>query len=129
MREIRGELSAELAELVGSQGPANAEPIPVLNYRKLMEQVARLSYLNKDYLLFFRGQATDYKNKAGASSFYPSIYRGERLSREEVALRFDVLESSSKRLVEAFRQHRIAGYHEVRRRKYIQWSILQHYEV
>ena len=94
-----------------------------------MEQVAQLSFLNKDHLLFFRGQSTDYKNKAGASSFYPSIYRGERLSREEVALRFDVLESSSRRLVDAFRQERIAGSHEIKRRKYIQWSILQHYEV
>jgi len=26
-----------------------------------------MSYSNKDYLLFFRGQATDYKNQAGAA--------------------------------------------------------------
>ena len=129
MREIRGELTTALADQVGSQGAAKAGAILVPTYRRLMEQIAQLSYVNKDHLLFFRGQSTDYKNKAGASSFYPSIYRGERLSREEVALRFDILESSSRRLVDAFRQERIAGSHEIKRRKYIQWSILQHYEV
>jgi hypothetical protein len=94
-----------------------------------MEQVARLAYANKDHLLFFRGQARDFKNKAGASSFYPSIYRGERLSRDELALRFDVLESSGRRLVDVFQHEGIAGAKEIARRKYIQWSILQHYEV
>ena len=60
-----------------------------------MEHVAELSYANKDYLLFFRGQGRDYKNKAGASSFRSTIYRGERLPREELALRFDVLSGAA----------------------------------
>ncbi|MBV2094977.1 MAG: hypothetical protein KUF80_08830 [Candidatus Thiodiazotropha sp. (ex Codakia orbicularis)] len=67
--------------------------------------------------------------KAEASSFYPSIYRGERLPREELTVRFDVLTGASRRLAEAFKRERIAGASEVKRRKYIQWSILQHYEV
>jgi hypothetical protein len=94
-----------------------------------MDYVARLSYLNKDYLLFFRGQWRDYKNKAGASTFYPSIYRGDRVSKSEIGLKFDVLTSSSKRLCNSLEARNIEGYKDVKRRKYIQWSILQHYEV
>jgi uncharacterized protein YutE (UPF0331/DUF86 family) len=109
--------------------PAKAAPVSIDSFRELMEQVAQLAYQNKDHLLFFRGQARDFKNRVGASSFYPSIYRGERLSRDELALRFDVLQSSGERLVDAFQQQKIAGAPEVKRRKYIQWSILQHYEV
>ncbi|MGH8626308.1 MAG: FRG domain-containing protein, partial [Gammaproteobacteria bacterium] len=124
-----GELTPELVATVGTQPVAKAEAIPVQSYRRLMEHVAQLSYANKDYLLFFRGQATDYKNKAGASSFYPSVYRGERLSRAELAVRFDILTSASSRLVDAFAREGIVGTQEVRRRRYIQWSILQHYEV
>lgn len=94
-----------------------------------MDYVARLSYLNKDYLLFFRGQNTDYTNKAGASTLYPSIYRGERLSREELAVRFDLLLGASRRLSDALQKEKLEGFQDVKRRKYIQWSILQHYEV
>jgi hypothetical protein len=94
-----------------------------------MQHVARLSYANKDYLLFFRGQATDHKNKANASTFYPSIYRGERLSQSELSVRFDILEGACKRLAESFDREKVEGSSDVRRRKLIQWSILQHYEV
>jgi hypothetical protein len=101
--------------------------------RESLENIAclliQLAYANNDHLLFFRGQGRDYKNKARASSFYPSIYRGERLSREELALRFDMLKSSVRRLVDGFRRENFPGANEIKRRKYIQWSILQHYEV
>jgi uncharacterized protein YutE (UPF0331/DUF86 family) len=112
-----------------SDAIAKADATRVTTFRSLMEQVARLAYANKDYLLFFRGQSTDYKNKAGASSFYPSIYRGERLTQVELEMRFEILAAASKRLYEAFERDKIEGAHEVRRRKHIQWSILQHYEV
>jgi hypothetical protein len=129
MRAIKGELTTELSAFLGNEIPAKADAIDVPTYRRLMEHVAQLSYANKDHLLFFRGQGRDFKNKAGASSFYPSIYRGERLLREELAVRFDVLAGASRRLVDVFERNGIAGAQEVRRRKYIQWSILQHYEV
>lgn len=94
-----------------------------------MQHVARLSYANKDHLLFFRGQATDHKNKALASTFYPTIYRSERLTQAESEVRFNVLFGASRRLAEAFNKQKIEGSSEVSRRKLIQWSILQHYEV
>ena len=129
MQPIKGTLPRDLAEQLGELSAAKAAPIDAPTYRTLMEHIARLSYVNKDYLLFFRGQSTDYKNKVGASSFYPSIYRGDRVPREELERRFDVLTSASARLVEAFRDQKIHGATDVKRRKLIQWSILQHYEV
>lgn len=129
MRAIKGDLTPELDARLEGRSASTAEPFQVSTYRELMEQVARLAYANKDHLLLFRGQARDFKNKAGAPSFYPIIYRGERLSREELALRFDVLESSGRRLVDAFRHEKTAGAKEIARRKYIRWSILQHSEV
>lgn len=101
----------------------------VNTYRELVEQIAKLSYLNKDSLLFFRGQKNDYKNKADKSTFYPTIYRSDYLTQQELDYRFDKLYSASKILVELFKKNKIEGQNELRRKKYIQWSILQHYEV
>jgi hypothetical protein len=79
---------------------AKADAFPLPTYRRLMEHVAQRSYASKDHLLFFRGQGRDFVNKAGASSFYPSIYRGERLTRDELPVRFDVLTGAARRFVE-----------------------------
>jgi len=129
MRSITGTLTPELIDKLTNPQVAKAEAFSVASYRKLMDHIARLSYLNKDYLLFFRGQGTDYTNKAGATTLYPSIYRGDRLSREELELRFDLLLGASRRLSDTLQNEKLEGYQDVKRRKYIQWSILQHYEV
>lgn len=106
-----------------------ADAYPVDNYRQLVYQVAKLSYLNKDYLLFFRGQDRDYRNRAHASTFYPSIYRGDQTSITELKIRFDILDSICSQLCDSLRRISLHGNQDVRRRKYIQWSILQHYQV
>lgn len=129
MREIKGQLTQNLKDHVANNPVAKADAYPINTFRELMHHVAHLSYLNKDHLLFFRGQSSDHKNKAMASSFYPSIYRGERVSEPELEIRFDVLNSASKRLVDAFKTITAVGANEVRKRKLMQWSILQHYEV
>ena len=129
MRTITGQLTQDLNDFISEQPVARADAFPVSTFRELMEHVARLAYMNKDYLFFYRGQVRDYRNKAGASTFYPSIYRGDRVSRTEIDLRFDILSSAARRLCDSLREARLEGYQDVRRRRYIQWSILQHYEV
>jgi len=94
-----------------------------------MSEVAQLAYLNKDSLLFFRGQDEDYKNRAGSSTFYPTIYRDDYLPSHEVHYRFEILTQASKSLVEAFERKSINGHQDIRRKRYIAWSILQHYGV
>jgi len=129
MEKITGKLPSDLeSKLKGSQ-PAIAAPIIVSSYRDLVEKIARISYLNKDHLLFFRGQGVDYKNRGGSSSFYPTIYGGARLLRVDIERRFEVLNSASTRLVDKFIELKIVGAEDVKKRKLIQWSILQHYEV
>jgi hypothetical protein len=94
-----------------------------------MENIAKLAYENKDYQLFFRGQEKDYKNKALSSTIYPSIYRGEVLTQSQMEMRFNILDGLSNRLCDAFKESNIIGYKDVLKRRYVQWSILQHYEV
>ncbi|MCP4703971.1 MAG: FRG domain-containing protein [candidate division Zixibacteria bacterium] len=129
MRIIEGKLPESIKQLIGTKSIDKDSPIEAKTFKELMKLIAQLAYLNKDYLLFFRGQNLDYKNRVGASSFYPSIYRYDSLSNEEIRYQFDILNQTSISLVEAFKQSGIDGYQEMRKKKYIQWSILQHYEV
>lgn len=129
MRQVFGKLTKELNKHTNPKEVGKNDGFVIDTYRELVEQVAKLSYLNKDHLLFFRGQKSDYKNKANKSTFYPTIYRGDHITQEELDYRFDKLNSASKILVELFKQHKIDGLTELRRKKLIQWSILQHYEV
>ncbi len=129
MRKIYGKLTSELSIHTKPKTVGIDAGFPVATYRDLVEQIAKLSFLNKDYLLFFRGQKNDYKNKFNSSSFYPTIYRGEYLTQSELDYRFDKLHSASKILVELFKRHKIEGHTEFQRKKLLQWSLLQHYEV
>jgi len=129
MREIRGVLTDKIRHFIGSDSVATADAYPVSDYLELIHQVAKLSYLNKDYLLFFRGQDRDYRNRAHASTFYPGIYRGDRISRQELDIKFDILMASARQLCDSLRSRNIDGNRDVKRRKFIQWSILQHYQV
>ena len=130
MRRIQPELTDELLKHFGDPTKVGStEPFPVATFRELVEHTAKLAFKNKDHLIFYRGQSTDYKNKAGNSSFYPSIYRGDYLPIREITNRFDILEGASKALVDLFEKEKIEGYKELKRRKAVQWSVLQHYEV
>jgi hypothetical protein len=130
MRRIQPELTDDLIRHFGDPTKVGStDPFPVATFRELVEHTAKLSFKNKDHLMFFRGQSTDYKNKAGNSSFYPSIFRGDYLPIRELTNRFDILEGASKALVDLFENQKIEGYKDLKRRKAVQWSILQHYEV
>jgi len=129
VRQIFGKLTKELLEHTSPKKVGKDFGYKVTKFSHLVEHIAKLSHLNKDYLLFFRGQNNDYRNKADASTFYPSIYRGERITQAELNYRFDMLNSASKMLSQEFKREKLEGYTELARKKYIQWSILQHYEV
>jgi hypothetical protein len=82
MQAITPQLTPELHEHVGSRRVFKAEPFGVDNYRQLVEHVARVAYVNRNQLLFFRGQNKDYLNKAGASTLYPRSTAETKLSRQ-----------------------------------------------
>lgn len=129
MKQINPVLTDEIKASIDDIDIKYAEPYFVSTYRKLVEQVARLAYLNKNNLLFFRGQRKNHFNKAGASRFYPTIYRDDYLLSSELKYRFKLLEKASSDLCEIFQENSILGNQEVLRKKEIQWSILQHYKV
>ena len=91
MRAIQGVVTEEIAAAVDATAIASEPAYRVASYRKLVEQVARLAYLNLDCLLFYRGQHRDFRNKVGASTFYPTMYRGAYVRREEVRSLFERL--------------------------------------
>lgn len=129
MRTIDGNLTKELLDKMPSSESVGTYSFKINTYKSLVAQIAKLAYLNKDYLLFFRGQPIDHKNKAGSSTLYPSIYRGDYLTQREINYRFELLNSAGNELATIFKNEGIEGAKELRRKKYIQWSILQHYEI
>jgi hypothetical protein len=51
------------------------------------------------------------------------------LLQAEINHRFDLLVGASRVLINEFKKAKIQGANELARKRYIQWSILQHYEV
>ncbi len=132
MRRITPALTSELFHYFGNPAKVRigaAPAFPIQTFRELVEHVARLSFVNKDHMLFYRGQAADYRNKAGVSTFYPTIYRGDYLPQSDLNTRFSILKEKGRALTRLFAERKIEGHREVKKRKNIQWSILQHYEV
>ena len=130
MRSIIPTIPKEYRDTIGDPTKiSSSTPMEISSFRELVEVTAKFAFYNKDHLLFFRGQSKDYLNRAGNSTFYPTIYRGDYLPQREIRNRFDILEGCSKALSSLFEDKRIIGYKDVKRRKLIQWSVLQHYEV
>ncbi|HEV8589769.1 MAG TPA: FRG domain-containing protein [Pyrinomonadaceae bacterium] len=129
MRETTPKKTPELDAHCKGQPVWRATPFEVTTFRALVEHVARLAFANPDELLFFRGQSKDFQSKAGGTTLYPAIYRGDSLPLRELNHRFDMLNEAAVLLVDRFKKAKIDGHRELRHKKYIQWSILQHYEV
>ena len=129
MRAIDSKLPEEISKVIEPNSMSGSDGYEVSSFRSLVELVAKTAYLNKDSLLFFRGQNTDYINKVGKSTFYPGIYRGDYLKQREINYRFDLLSGACQLLVKRFEDANITSTADLRKRKLIQWSILQHYEV
>jgi len=129
MRSIKPILTPELVAHVGQSSVWQAAAYPLETYRDLAEHVARLSYLNPKHLLFFRGQGADFQSKAGGTTLYPSIYRGDNVPRRELEYRFEQLDAAARLLSDRFTKDSVEGHKDVAKKRYIQWSILQHYDV
>ena len=126
------ELTAQLTEALKrhfQDSVSRQDAYRVATYDELMKIVAELSYLNRDNLLFFRGQTKDYRNKAGATSLYPSLYRKNVISKARLDYDFSMLKEISALLVEETKKYDRRSADEIRRKQYIQWSLIQHYEV
>ena len=64
MRHIEARISTKMKNLVDENNISGSEGLYVNDFGELVEHTASLAYLNKDHLLFYRGQNSDYKNKS-----------------------------------------------------------------
>lgn len=128
MKEITPQLTDALKRHF-TDSVARQEAYPVGSYDELMRIVAELSYLNRDNLLFFRGQAKDFRNKAGSTTLYPSLYRKNLITKARLEYDFALLKEISALLIEETKKYDRRAADEIRRKQYIQWSLIQHYGV
>lgn len=130
MRKITPELTEEILKQTTTETVAKDDAIEVLNYKELRKHIAQLSYANKDCILFYRGQKDDYRNqKSGKSTFYPTVYRGDRLDKDELKYRWEKLNKASEIFIKKLRSRYPSKTYIVKRKRIVQWSVLQHYEV
>jgi hypothetical protein len=105
----------------------------VASFMDLARKVAELQFMNRDFVLLFRGQNGDWRNKAGNTTLKPTIFRasnpGTVPSKEQLSLRYDRLKQAEIGLVNHYRSGNTPGSQRLRRQQTLRWSILQHYEV
>jgi len=104
-------------------------------FQELISKTARLSFLNRRWFLFFRGQTQNYQREKKSVSLYPSIFRDEKDARpaKKASLkRFEGLRAKTEKLIEGYPQHSKDYAKELKRLEMhyeLAWAILQHYEL
>jgi hypothetical protein len=105
----------------------------VQNYMDLATKVAELQFRNRDFVLMFRGQAGDYKNKSGYTSLKPTLLRAGASTRipttQTLDRRFEQLIAAEKALISEYRDRGLLGRQRLARQRVLRWAILQHYEI
>ncbi len=123
---------------VGSARPAVNQNIRagtghrVQTYFELAKKVAELQFLNRDHVLLFRGQASDYQTTKGNSTLKPSLFRltkGKLPSTTILTERFATLRKVEHELLSCYTNERLLGFERLKRHRILRWAILQHYEV
>jgi hypothetical protein len=104
----------------------------VSDYLGLASKIAELQFLNREYVLFFRGQCSDYRNDKGNTTLKPRLFRsinGRNPGPDELQNRFYSLSEGERMLTEEYRNRKQLGRDRLTRQQVLRWSILQHYEV
>jgi len=109
-------------------------PLGVSCYIELATKVAELQFANKNYVLLFRGQSSDYEDVKGRSSLKPSLLRAK--SAQSISPRSSTLEDRFKRLecaesslLSYFEEKNFLGLEDLKRKRILRWAIIQHYEI
>jgi len=129
MKTIKPILTSVHKSQMQGKNVASSAGILVASFSTLQREIAKLSCLNKRYVLYFRGQGHDYL--AGKeSALYPTIYRGN-LSKSTYESRWNNLEKACELLAAKLPSSRadVQNFRLLKRKPLLQWSILQHYGV
>jgi len=120
------------AQTVESSKIRNGAGHSVDSYIELARKVAELQFRNRDFVLLFRGQHTDYKNAKGNSTLKPTLFRALKAGNPNPGIlveRFKTLKRAEGKLAGAYQAARFLGSTRLKRQRILQWAILQHYEV
>ena len=102
----------------------------VSSFSRLVERVAALSFNNPDYVLFFRGQARDYKGLSARTTLQSPLFRKpnrrKKIPFDLIRTRYEVLSNAEDLLSDLYD---FDGSEKVRRFDILRWAILQHYQV
>jgi hypothetical protein len=110
----------------------NGEAHQVKSFMELATKVAELQFMNRDYVLLFRGQNADHKNDKKNTSLKPSLFRSSGKGNPDSSTlmgRFDTLKNAERELVREYVDQSFFGRDRLERQQILRWSILQHYEV
>jgi hypothetical protein len=102
------------------------------DFLDLAMKVAELQFMNRDYVLLFRGQKSDHKNSQQNTSLKPSLFRPDGVgnpSADVLQKRFALLEQAERFLVQHYIAAKFPSVDRLQRQRILRWSILQHYEV
>ncbi|MGI2036221.1 FRG domain-containing protein [Rhizobium panacihumi] len=119
--------------IASNSGVRRSDGHRVTSYVDLARKVAALQFLNREHVLLFRGQGTDYKNPAGLTTMKPTLFRPRRgrpnVSTNALRSRFETLRTAETRLLSLYEGEELVGADRLARHRLLRWSILQHYDV
>lgn len=102
----------------------------VNSFERIIKRVAALSFNNPEYVLFYRGQARDFKDRSKRSTLQSPLFRKlpgfPGLPLNKIRKRYEVLSRAEDLLSD---QYEFDGDEKVRRFNILRWAILQHYQV
>ena len=103
----------------------------ITSYMELATKIAELQFMNRDYVLLFRGQSADHRNVKDNTTLKPSLFRSGKGNPkpDELELRFDTLQLAEEELLRRYKAKKFLGVDRLTRHRILRWSILQHYEV
>ena len=120
------------AKIVSNQAVRHGSGHKVNSYIDLTKKIAELQYLNRNYVLMFRGQSKDYKTSKNNTMMKASIFRneGSKTPSERILdKRFDILKDAENYLQDHYIENELRFRQNISRHRVIRWAILQHYEV
>jgi hypothetical protein len=104
----------------------------VKSYLELATKIAELQFLNRDYVLLFRGQTHDHRNTKNNTTLKPKLFRpitSGNPNAQTLISRFEKLKQAERELVSRYVEEDFLGVERLKRHRILRWAILQHYEV
>jgi len=100
----------------------------VRSYLELATKIAELQFLNREYVLLFRGQGADYRNSQGATTLRPSLFTpvgkdSSKVPKQTVLQkRYEQLAIAENSLVSLYEHKKLLGIQRLRRQHILRWQ-------